>query len=71
MGLIYYLGKTFFDRNAYNLDRDLKIKHIIVLRYCTFEEFDAGLEVIRDMLDQFGWVNLCQVNEFVFHNLVR
>lgn len=50
---------------------DLDNKHVIGLKYCLFEDFDGGLEKIPNRLGNFGWLNLCQVNEVVYVEIVK
>lgn len=69
--MIHHLGKTFFDNNTLNLYCDLENKYVIGLKYWLFEEFDGGVEEIPNMLGNFGWINLCQVNEVVYNNLIK
>lgn len=54
MGLIDYLGKTFFDKGALALYNDLDNRHVIGLKYYLFEDFDSGLEKISNMLGNLG-----------------
>lgn len=65
------LVRHFVDENALKLYHDLKNKSVIELKYCLFEEFDGGLGDNPRMLGNLGWVNIHQVNEIVYMDLVN
>lgn len=69
--LILHMGKNFFDESALVLYNDLNNKHVVRLKYYSFEDFDGGLEEIPNRLGDFGWNNLCQVNEILYNDQVK
>lgn len=71
MGTIHQAGRTFFDEKSIKLYHDLENRHVIGLKYYAIEYFMGNFQVISQLIGTYGFTNLCQVKELVYHDLVR